>query len=59
MAKTFVPTLVYYLRRVCVYIARYRTTIVKSLPEGAENALSGILIACEIFLDLTDEVDVE
>lgn len=54
MAKTFIPTLVYMLRRVCVYISKYRSTIIAVAPEGAENALNGIIAACEVFLDLVE-----
>jgi hypothetical protein len=54
MAKTFIPTLVYMLKRVCVYIARYRSTIIAFAPPTAENALNGIIAACEVFLDLVE-----
>lgn len=52
--KTFIPSLVFLLRKACVYIARYRTTLLIYLPEGGEAALNGVLAACEIFIDLTD-----
>lgn len=54
--KTFVPTLVFILRKVCVYIARYRTTIVENLPTGGSAALDGVVTACEVFLALTGDL---
>ena len=54
MAKTFIPTLVYMLKRICVYIAKYRATIIEFAPSGAEAALTGIITACDIFLDLVE-----
>jgi hypothetical protein len=54
MAKTFIPTLVYLLKRVCLYITKYRSTLVAFTPEGGEAALNGIIAACEIYLDLVE-----
>jgi len=54
MAKTFLPTLVYFMRRVCVYIAKYRATILTFLPEGGEAALNAVVDACEDLLALTE-----
>lgn len=54
MAKTFLPTLVYMLTRVCTYISRYRVTILTFLPEGGEAALNGVVAACEVLIDLVE-----
>lgn len=54
-AKMYWPTLVYMLKRVCAYIARYRQTILNHLPEGAGAALDGIVMACDIFIALTGD----
>lgn len=53
--KTYVPTLVRVLRRVCTYIVRYQATIVKYLPEGGAAALAGIVTACDVFMALVPE----
>jgi hypothetical protein len=55
MAKTFIPTLVHILHEACVYIARYKSTLVKFLPEGGDAALEGIVTACEIFMALVPD----
>jgi hypothetical protein len=52
MAKTYIPTLVRILRRVCIYITKYRQTIEEYTPTGGKAALDGIMTACEVFLDL-------
>lgn len=53
--KTYVPTLVWLLHRVCVYIARYRSVIVEYLPEGGSAALDAVLLACEAFMALVPD----
>jgi hypothetical protein len=50
--KTYLPTLVKGLERTCVYIARYRATILKYLPEGSETALDNVLDACQVLIDI-------
>jgi hypothetical protein len=52
MAKLFWPTLVGYLHTVCVYIVKYKPTMVAVLPDGAGVALDGIVTACEVFMAL-------
>lgn len=53
--KTFIPTLVALLHKVCVYIARYRAIIVTFLPEGGEAKLNAIVLACEAFMAIVPE----
>lgn len=52
--KTYIPTLVRVLRRVCVYITKYRVVLEQFLPTGGKAALDGIVTACEVFMDIVD-----
>jgi len=52
--KTYLPTLVRILARLCQYIIRYRATIVEYLPEGQESKLTAVLVACEALLAVID-----
>jgi len=56
-SKTFIPTLVLLLHKVCTYIVKYRETITRFLPEGGDAALSGIVTACEVFMALVPDPD--
>lgn len=53
MARTYIPTLIRFLRRVCVYVARYRDTLVEYLPDGGAAALDAVIIACEALILLS------
>lgn len=53
-SRTYIPQLVRFLRRVCVYIARYRDVLVEHLPTGGAAALDAVLVACSTLIDLTD-----
>jgi hypothetical protein len=46
-AKTYLPTLIRILTRVCEYIIKYRKTIEKNLPEGSNALLTAVIVACE------------
>lgn len=50
--RTYIPKLVAVLHFTCKYIAKYRETITKFLPEGGDAALTGIITACEVFMAL-------
>lgn len=50
--RTFLPTLVALLRRVCVYITRYRAQMIAVAPEGFETAINAVVAACEVVIDL-------
>lgn len=54
-SKTYIPTLVRFLHRTCVYIVRYRITLIRFLPTGGEAALDAIVLACETFIDLVGD----
>jgi len=54
-AKTFIPKLVHLLRVVCVYISRYRHTILTHLPETGAAKLDAIVLACEAFIAITPD----
>lgn len=53
--KTYIPFLVNLLRRVCVYITKYKSTLVTFLPEGGEAALDAIVLACDVFMALVPD----
>lgn len=53
--KTYIPFLVALLRRACVYITKYKTVLVRYLPEGGEAALDAIVLACDVFMALVPD----
>lgn len=56
MAKTFVPTLLTIVHKLCVYISRYRMTIRENLPdEQAKDGFDVLADACTAFLDLMED----
>jgi hypothetical protein len=52
--KTYLPTLLRILTRVCQYIIKYRKTIEENLPENGDAALAAVLIACEGLIAIVD-----
>lgn len=50
MAKTYVPRLLQIVHMTCVYITRYRETILKYLPSTAVDEFNSMADACEDFL---------
>lgn len=46
-SRTYLPTLVRILARVCEYIIKYRKTISENLPEGGDALLTAVIVACE------------
>lgn len=57
-SKTYVPTLMLWLHKICVYIARYRNTLVSFLDDfgvtdGAAK-IDALVAACEA---LTEQYD--
>jgi len=52
--KTYLPTLVRILARLCQYIIKYRATIVEYLPEGGAEKLTSVLVACEALLAIVE-----
>lgn len=57
--KTFIPTLIYMLHRVCRYIVRYRDTIITHLPEGGAALLDAVYVACLAFTDAVEHTPTE
>jgi hypothetical protein len=55
--KTYLPTLVRILARLCQYIIKYRATILENLPEGSADKLTAVLVACEALLAIIDIVE--
>lgn len=57
-AKTYAPTFIYLLRKLCIYIARYRNTLIGGLTDfGVTNAaakVDAVLAACEAIMDEYD-----
>lgn len=59
MAKrTYYPTLVFILRKVCVYIVRYKPQLEEALTDafgsGAVTALNAVMAACEAFTAIVE-----
>lgn len=57
MAKTFIPSLLTSVRQLCLYITRYRMTIIIFLPEGTETAFNALDAACHAFLEAMSVYD--
>lgn len=53
--RTYLPTIVHLLHKLCVYIARYRMAIIQYLPEGGEAKLDAIVLACEAFMAIVPD----
>jgi hypothetical protein len=53
-SRTYLPQMVYILHRICVYITRYRATILDNLPTGGAAALDAVILACEALIALAD-----
>jgi hypothetical protein len=55
MARTYLPTLVALVRRICIYTARYEDTIRANLAGAALVAFEALVSACSGFLAATDD----
>ena len=44
--RTYIPELLNILRRLCLYIIRYRETIKANAPAGTAAALDAVIEAC-------------
>lgn len=53
-AKTYLPTLLKILTRVCDYIIKYRKVISENLPEGGDVLLDGVIVACQALTAVID-----
>lgn len=57
MAKrTYLPELLRILNHMCKYVATYRETILKFLPEGSESTLDAAVSACIALSEVLIEV---
>lgn len=49
--RTYAPTFIYILRKLCVYIVRYQNTLIGGLTDaGVTNAatkVAAVMVACE------------
>ena len=54
MARTYLPTLIALVRRICIYTARYEDTIRANLAGTALVAYEALLAACTGFLAATE-----
>lgn len=54
-SKSYLPTLVFILRRACKYISKYRDTMIDFLPTGGQAALDAVVLACEAFIILVPD----
>lgn len=52
--KTYLPTLLRILGRVCQYIIKYRKTISENLPEGSDEKLTAVIVACEALVAIIE-----
>lgn len=50
--RTYVPELINILRRLCLYIIRYREKIKANSPVGTADALDALLEACNALTTL-------
>ena len=55
--KTYLPTLLRILARVCSYIIKYRKTIEENLPPEGSPALTAVIVACEALIAIIDIVE--
>jgi len=53
-AKTYLPTLLRILTRVCDYIIKYRKVISENLPSGSEPLLDAVIVACQALAAVID-----
>lgn len=49
-ARTYIPTLLKILERVCKFIARYQTQLNGHLTEPQQALLQNVVTACNIFV---------
>lgn len=47
--KTYIPTLIFIVRQICIYTARYDAKIRANLPPSAIPAYDGLRAACDLF----------
>lgn len=57
-AKTYLPTLLRILARVCSYIIKYRKTIEANIPPEGSSALSAVIASCEALIAIIEIVDI-
>lgn len=50
--RTYWPTLVFILNRLCRYIVKYRARLEQVGGTGTQAALSAVITACEVVLAL-------
>lgn len=55
--KTFIPTLVLILHRVCTYIVRWNTQLRRYLTPEQEALLDAVYLACQAFTNSIDPED--
>lgn len=46
--KTYLPTLYFLLRKICIYIEKHKPTILAHLGDGGAAALDAFLVACDV-----------
>lgn len=54
MARTFVPTLIDIVKRLCTYITRYSEQIRRNMPADWLPAFDALEIACHAFLAVVE-----
>jgi len=52
--KTYLPTLLFILNKVCKYILRYNVQIKANLPSNAAPAVDAVVTACQVLGAIVD-----
>jgi hypothetical protein len=52
--RTFIPTLVEIVRRLCIYITRYSKQLRDNMPSDWLPAFEALELACHAFLAIAD-----
>ena len=52
MARTYLPTLLFILDKLCNYIAKYRNTILSVIGSENEAKLDAVVTACHALTDV-------
>lgn len=56
-SRTYIPSLVDTVRRMCVYIAKHGSIIRANLPPDAVAAFDALELACMAFNAFSEEID--
>lgn len=57
--KTFIPTLIFIVMRICRYTTRYDVQLRKNLPEAALPAYDALRTACDGFIAIATALGID